>query len=134
MRPLVLKGLNRFGLDAVPVENATACPGTPDVNCTLGWIELKQLEEWPKLPYTPVRIRHFKQEQRVWLFRRWKADRSAWLLLKVGRREWLLFDGITAFDSVGHVPRHHLIEIAHAYWRAGMDWESLKECLESTRK
>jgi len=117
LRPILV----RAGMDPVRVEN-DAMAGTPDVNITTGWIELKALPDWPSRPGTPVRIPHFTPHQRLWLMRRWRANYSAWLLLRV-RREWLLFDGFTAWQRVGFVPRATLCEIA-ALWTNNIaeDW------------
>lgn len=90
-------------LDPVRVENPIH-PGTPDVNlCTGLWIELKCIEAWPARATTPVRIRRFTPQQRVWLYRRWKhAPGSTLLLLEVRSAEqWLLFDGDVAAKVVG---------------------------------
>ena len=90
-------------LDPVRVENPIH-PGTPDVNfCNGVWMELKCIPAWPARETTPVRISHFTQEQRVWLYRRWKyAPGSTLLLLEVrADRQWLLFDGDEAARIVG---------------------------------
>ena len=78
-------------LDAKPVENP-AWPGFPDVNYIEGVIELKQLDKWPIMAQTPVRIEHFTQQQKIFLDRRWRKGGNAYLLLQVGRT-FLLFDG-----------------------------------------
>ena len=82
-------------LDAIAVENPVG-PGTPDVNCVLGWIELKSIDR-PKKEGTPVdgNLEHFTQQQRNFLKRRWRSGGGAWLLVKMGR-DWLIFDGLTA--------------------------------------
>lgn len=99
MRSTVVKVLKPF--DAISVENP-AYPGTPDVNSTLGWIELKEAKRWPRGAHTPLRLPHFTQQQRVWLTRRARVDRGrVWLLLKVGE-EWLLYDPLGMyFESIG---------------------------------
>lgn len=92
MRQTFVKCLKDARLDPISVENS-AYPGTPDVNCTCGWIELKQLDGWPVRANTPVRIDHFTPQQKVWLIRRWLIQGDgAWLLIKV-KREWLLLTG-----------------------------------------
>lgn len=125
MRRRVVKALH--DLDPIAVENP-AYPGTPDVNCTLGWIELKQLEGWPVRATTAVRIPHFTQQQRVWLKRRWRQGGSAWLLLQIGQH-WMLFDGVTAATHVGHVDRETLIRMATRSWTRGLDVGELTECM-----
>lgn len=122
MRQRVINALRK--LDAVSVENP-AYPGTPDVNFIEGWIELKWLRSWPVRKDTAVTIDHLTQQQRVWLLRRWGAGGNAWLLLQCGR-EWLLFDGNTAFHFVGRVNRGRLIELARRYWKDGLNDEELQ--------
>jgi hypothetical protein len=90
-------------LDPVRVENPIH-PGTPDVNlCDGKWIELKCVDGWPARESSPLRIRHFTPQQRVFLYRRWKyAPGSTYLLLEVrSKRQWLLFDGDVAAKIVG---------------------------------
>jgi hypothetical protein len=90
-------------LDPVRVENPIH-PGTPDVNLANGnWIELKSIECWPVRASTCLRIGHYTNQQRVWLYRRWKyAPGSTFLLLEVRSvRQWLLFDGDVAAKIVG---------------------------------
>jgi hypothetical protein len=90
-------------LDPVRVENPIH-PGTPDVNLANGWwIELKCILRCPVRAGTLLRIDHFTQQQRVWLYRRWKyAPGSTYLLLEVrADRQWLLFDGDIAAKVVG---------------------------------
>lgn len=118
-RSQVIKVLKRMRTDPQAVENATN-PGCPDVECLRGWIELKYAPAWPKRADTPVRIDHYTQQQRNFLRRRWNAGGGAWLLFRVGSRgkvENILFDGLTAHEFVGRVPRAELIERAllHSY-------------------
>jgi hypothetical protein len=90
-------------LDPVRVENPIH-PGTPDVNLMDGrWIELKSADRWPVRARTRFRIPHFTQQQRVWLYRRWKYAPGTTLLLLEMRsdRQWLLFDGNVAAEIVG---------------------------------
>jgi len=99
LRPVLLAAK----LDPVRVENPIH-PGTPDVNlCDGKWIELKCIDAWPKRATTAVRIDHFTQQQRVWLYRRWHfAPGTTFLLLEViADRQWLLFDGPVATKVVG---------------------------------
>lgn len=128
-RQRVIRALK--SLDAIPVENPMR-PGTPDVNCTVAWLELKWLRRWPARPDTVVRIEHFTNRQRMFLRRRWGIARggagAAWLLLQVGR-EWLLFDGETAGDHVGRVCRSELYNLARVRWTQGLSNKELQECL-----
>jgi hypothetical protein len=99
VRPILIEAK----LDPVRVENPIY-PGTPDVNLADGkWIELKCIPGWPVRASSNVRISHYTQQQRVWLYRRWKyAPGSTLLLLEVrADRQWLLFDGNVAAKIVG---------------------------------
>lgn len=120
-RSQVMKALKRLRSDPQAVENS-ANPGCPDVECLRGWLELKYAPSWPKQHDTVVRIDHYTQQQRNFLRRRWNAGGGAWLLYRVGQRgkvENLLFDGLTAWEFVGRVPRDRLVELAilHSYGR-----------------
>lgn len=112
MRQRVIKALKP--LDAISVENPCR-PGTPDVNYTEGWIELKHKYEWPKRSDSVVRLDHFTPQQRVFLMRRWHVGGNAYLLLQVDH-DWLLFTGEDAADHVGKVDRATLEELAIAVW------------------
>lgn len=119
-------------LDAIAVENPVG-PGTPDVNCVLGWIELKSIDR-PKKEGTPVdgNLEHFTQQQRNFLKRRWRSGGGAWLLVKMGR-DWLIFDGLTAADKVGKGPDvAELCELALEVWPKAPTSEELTECLKKT--
>ena len=102
-RQVLVKAMNKCGLDATSVENP-AFPGTPDVQHIDGWLELKWLEKWPAREKTTVRLPHFTPQQRCWLMRRWVANRDrgtnhgeAFLLLYVAEtKEHLLFSGEVA--------------------------------------
>ena len=99
VRPILLAAK----LDPVRVENPIH-PGTPDVNLSNGkWIELKCIPGWPVRASTGVRIAHFTPQQRVWLYRRWKAAPGSTLLLLevLSDKQWLLFDGDVAAKVVG---------------------------------
>jgi len=118
-RQVLVKAMNKRGLDACSVENP-AFPGTPDVQFLDGWLELKFKEKWPTRPDTTVQIKHFSPQQRVWLLRRFMACEKrqastsfrdteggccthgqAFLLLYVAEtREHLLFDAKTAARKV----------------------------------
>lgn len=115
-------------LDPVRIENVVGS-GTPDVNYNDGWIELKYLDAWPARENTPVRIDHFTPQQKAWLVRRSNAGGKAWLLLKVGKTDWLLFDGMTAARFVGQITKQELYERAHAYSAHLPTFKELKQWL-----
>lgn len=114
-------------LDPVRVENPIV-PGTPDVNYNHGWVELKFAERWPPRG-GPLRVDHFTRQQRTWLTRRRKAGGRAFLLLKVGETEWLLFDGAVAAAMLGQVPRERLYEVCVARWTRLPRTEEICKCL-----
>ncbi len=127
MRQRVVKALKV--LDAISVENAVGA-GTPDVNYIEGWIELKQMEDWPPRG-GHLRVPHFSPHQRVWLRRRYKKGGNVYLLLQV-KREWFLFAGDVAAACLGEVPAATLRDCALHYWPKGLVAEELVECLKLT--
>lgn len=102
------------GLDPVRVENSCDL-GTPDVNCTLGWIELKRVVEAPKRVDTFVRVPHFTPEQRAWLSRRSEFRGPCFMLLLVGNT-WFLFEGRVAADHVGTSTMEELRLQSRRWW------------------
>jgi hypothetical protein len=96
-------------LDPIRVENPIH-PGTPDVNHLYGWLELKTIACWPSCTNSKVLLHWYTPQQRVFLYRRWRAaPGSTHLLLEVrAAAQWLLFDGDYAARSVGRVPRQEL--------------------------
>lgn len=120
------------GLDPVRVENAVSS-GTPDVNCLLGWIELKQIraEDMPKRASTVVRLDHFTPEQRAWLTRRTHFGGAAWVLLLMAE-EWLLFMGRDAAERLGRVNAAETRELACRRWESKPTSEQLQTALRET--
>lgn len=93
----------------------------------LGFIELKYKAAWPKRASTPLRLRHYTQQQRIWLrwFGAWAA--KCFLLLQVGN-DYLLF-GWEAAQQVGELPREALLAKAAGYWRGSIDLDEFTELL-----
>lgn len=102
-------------LDPQRIESTLTGSGIPDVNYNHGWIELKYVKRWPPRG-GPLKLDHFTREQRGWLIRRHKAGGRAFLLLKVGDNEWLLFYGFVAAIHLGRVKREKLYECCAARW------------------
>ena len=99
--------MKRAGLDPVRVENLCGV-GTPDVNYTNGWIELKQQDSWPKRATTVVRLDHdLMLGQRIWITRREEKGGRAYVLLQVSR-EYLMFTGIVASTIIGEATQAEL--------------------------
>lgn len=120
------------GLHPTRIENA-AGTGTPDVNTTLGWIELKQVHEKdiPKRDATPLRLDHFTAEQRAWLAGRANAGGACWVLLLLGE-EWLLFRGMDAALHLGHWTVEATRNLACARWREKPTLESFQHALRES--
>lgn len=129
MRARVIKALR--SLDAIAVENS-ARPGTPDVNFSEGWVELKDMERWPKSMFTPLRVRHFTPQQRIWLARRYKKGGNVWLLLRV-QNDWLLFDGQTAATHLGLRTRAELTALAHRVWHKRLNEQEFRETVRQRK-
>lgn len=116
------------------VENAVSS-GTPDLNYCLrwrdrvaeGWIELKQIDKWPRNQRTAVRVDHFTQIQRIWLNHRCLLGGRAFVLLQVGQTR-MLFDGKWAAQHLGHIKRADLLDAA-AWCDADHTWDQLAEIL-----
>lgn len=106
------------GFDPIRVENGVL-PGTPDVNCTLGWIELKYLSCIPVDRNRFFNVAHFRPVQRAWLYRRWMADHRAWLLLRAAD-DWIILTGRDAALFLGREPFSYndILKCALAYWPA----------------
>lgn len=118
-----------LGLDPVRVDNP-ADPGTPDVNYVEGWIELKQVDEWPKRATTPLRVPHFTSQQRVWLRRRVMSGGRAFVLIKVAR-DWILLRGDVAARHLGNVPKEELIAFSLAFWPNSLPEEEFRTWLKT---
>jgi hypothetical protein len=124
---MMKKSLAGPGRDLVRVENPIA-PGTPDVNYSIngtdGWVELKEIDRWPKRPGTPVRIPHYTPQQRLWIRRRVLAGGRAFVLLRVNESmTYLLLPGAWAWKNLGKVPREELERAACCRWRGEFDAE-----------
>ena len=126
VRPLLV------GLHPTRVENG-AGTGTPDVNITLGWIELKQVAEKdiPKREATILHLDHFTAEQRAWLAGRANAKGACWVLLLLGE-EWLLFKGMDAALHLGHFTVEATRNLAAYRWREKPSLESLQHALRES--
>ena len=129
MRRIVVKLLKQ--LDPVPIENVVGV-GTPDLNTTLGWIELKQATKWPGGEGS-LRMKHFTNEQKIWLKHRIKADGHAWVLLHVDG-DWLLLWGTEAVKLLGQAGREELIAASDQHWTSQPSQENLIQCLLSRHR
>lgn len=122
----VMKALRRY--HPVRVENS-ACPGTPDINCTLGWVEDKWIKSWPRAE-TIVRCDHFTPQQRCWHIQRNLAGGRSYVMLQVGR-DYLLFMGHVAAEVLGRSTAERLESNAMRVWRGRLvDEELVAELVE----
>tara|TARA_R110000868_G_scaffold148839_3_gene371023 strand:- start:7114 stop:7566 length:453 start_codon:yes stop_codon:yes gene_type:complete len=126
MRGKVVNLLRSVG--GMAVENP-ACPGTPDVYYMHGWVELKEADDWPVRPTTPLRLKHFTKQQRVWAKTHILKGGVSTVLLKVGRLEWYLLDGLIAADRLGSMTREEIQSASRLTFTQGLDSERLFECL-----
>lgn len=110
MRGRVVRGLK--SVHGIAVENP-ALPGTPDVNYTGGWIELKWLRKWPVGSDTLVRFTEFSPQQRLWHVKRRMAGGVSWVLVQVAS-DWLLLDGAVAAMNLDALTREGLYGVAEA--------------------
>ena len=116
-------------LHGLAVENPVY-PGTPDVNTTEGWIELKWLRSWPKRSQTIVELNHYTIQQRLFARKRQRAGQRCWLMLQC-RREWFLYDGVVAANHVGRSTRQELIDHAYHYWPDGLNDAELVQLVKN---
>ena len=111
-------------LDLQRIEDRTKA-GTPDVNgCHSGtefWVELKYLD-LPVRPTTPLHIKNFKPEQRLWMRNRAAAGGLSWLFVRVGEL-YFLFDHEKGKYLNQPQSREWWKLNATFYWEGKCDWE-----------
>lgn len=120
------------GLHPVRIENSVAM-GTPDVNCSLGWIELKQVEDKdiPKRASTILRLDHYTPEQRIFQLKRSIAGGPCWLLLLLAG-EWLLFSSRVAAERLGKMTVAETRDAATRLWPVKPSKEEFQKALRET--
>jgi len=131
MRHKVLKVLKPIG--AFPVENPCR-PGTPDVNHWHGWIELKYRVGWPKRENTIIRLHRFTINQKRFLRDRYNGNKDAFLLVRIGGREWFLFKGNTVEPVGRELNRKEFCRHAYKHWTSTSDMEKeIIQCLQQKK-
>jgi hypothetical protein len=114
LRKEVLKWLKP--LHGVSVENMME-RGTPDINWSGGWMELKYVAAWPKKEDTLVRTKN-RPAQIPWAKRRVAAGGIVFWLVKI-EKTYLLFDMATSpMPQIGSLTRNQMIEAACCVWSA----------------
>lgn len=103
-----------YPYSAFAVENP-ALPGTPDVCCTKGWIELKVLKKWPSRSAGGiVRVPHLTAVQRIW-HHHWTSKGGRSFLLLMIDTDILLIHG-RDLERVGHCTKSELLDLCWAQW------------------
>lgn len=122
-RPLVVE------LDPQRIESPTTGGGIPDVSLANCWVELKYMPKWPARATTPLRIDHFTVDQRNWHRARRRAGGRSYVLLKVGKNDWLLFDGAVAAMHLGFCTQIMLATYTLARWTRSPTKEEIQRWL-----
>lgn len=124
LRQRLIKGINEADGHAVAVENAVEA-GTPDLNYCVagaeGWLELKQVPDWPKGIDTVIRIEHYTLHQRRWIHRRQVAGGRAGLVLQVADEVFLFMDKTALV--VGTLDEPRLRKRCTASWKRSIVWD-----------
>jgi len=94
-----------------------------------GWIELKQIDAWPKRDSTIVRCKHYTTQQRNFLKAKGEHGGNAWLFVKIGR-EYLLIHWKRA-QLFGTLNSEDTLGLAGHWWCNRMNWEELARILSS---
>jgi hypothetical protein len=97
-----------------------------------GWVELKYKSAWPKRKTTPLRLKHFTKEQRIWLKKRGKYCNNVFILISV-KDEWLLFRW-QATDKLGYMTREEMYNNIHLKFRCGKRFDKINFLYEITKK
>lgn len=118
-------------LDAQAVENPVN-PGTPDVEYIGGWIELKYLPEFPKRTETPIRVPHFRPEQRAWITQRTLRGGRVHVIIRI-EKHFFLLHGMVAAQKLGQLTHLELINNSLAHWYGSIDGEQLIKILTGTQ-
>ena len=77
----ICRALRTF--DARRVENSVG-PGTPDINCTFGWIESKRIKSFPRDRTAVVPVGHYRPAQRAWHIARTDLGGVVYVAIQVG--------------------------------------------------
>lgn len=92
-----------------------------------GWMELKQIDAWPKRASTIVRCKHYTDAQRIFLKNKGRYGGHTWLFVKIARH-YLLFNWTEAQDF-GTLNKEDTLKLAGFVWHNRMNWEELAHVL-----
>jgi len=105
--------------------------GVPDVYYTMkgsgsmGWLELKRLEEWPKRINTRIKIQHFTPQQRNFIKDHGKLGANVFMLLQVEEDHLLLTWKTCCYLYDGLFNKRELIQIAEYTCPGKLDFDLL---------
>jgi len=96
-----------------------------------GWIELKQIATWPFSPQGLAKPQKFTSEQVNWLLRRGKKGGHCFILVKVGKDEYFLFDHAWSRNIRAGMTYTQYYNRSRKHWKGSIDPGSLLEGLIS---
>lgn len=113
----------------------TKTPGISDViytfrDRTTGFIELKNMEEWPKAAPTNFGLR---SEQALFLERWTRHGGLGFVFARIGD-DYILIHGKDALELYRKVSRDRAIEMAAGFWSGSMDWRAFSQHLRNIYK
>lgn len=108
------------------VENAFY-KGMPDVNYlingTEGWLELKYIKCYPKRKDTPVAVRHFTKEQKIWHLTRAKKQGRTNVLLQVEKDYYLFIN--ENISMIGKLTKEDMKLKSDAFWEQRINFNDM---------
>lgn len=134
MRSRVMKALNVPEIHPIAIETNGMAPGTPDINHVYGWLELKQLPEWPVREDTVVRVPTYTPYQRLWQKARIRAGGLVQILLRVGsghNATWILMSAAWAIAHLSvDATKSDVVEQALQVWYGILNEEELRWAIQ----
>lgn len=90
-----------------------------------GWIELKQIAKWPSNFEGLAKSKKYTPEQVNWLMKRGRKAAHCFIIIKVGRDEYFLFDHTSARNiRAGMTQRQYYIR-SRKQWKGSINPNSL---------
>lgn len=93
-----------------------------------GWIELKRVLKWPKMPETPVKIDHLTANQVNWLKKRGRRAGHCYILIQVDA-EYFVFPFHEARRVRAGITREKFSEFCVLHMSGSLDPDKLIECI-----